>query len=95
VVYQSKSNKKTKSLIDKYVGGARTVCHKAAYIIRDGESNGDKLESSVNFAFSMMIYHNQKQAVQVIHEICEINKVSYNTKQISYKVKSTTKENNN
>jgi hypothetical protein len=25
VVYQSKSNKKTKSLIDKYVGGTRTA----------------------------------------------------------------------
>jgi hypothetical protein len=36
VVYQSKSNKKTKSLIDKYVGGAKDrFAIKAAYIIRD------------------------------------------------------------
>ncbi|MDI6047796.1 hypothetical protein [Flavobacterium yafengii] len=36
VVYQSKNNKKTKSLIDKYVGGAKDrFAIKAAYIIRD------------------------------------------------------------
>lgn len=36
VVYQSKNNKKTKSLIDKYVGGAKDrFSIKAAYIIRD------------------------------------------------------------
>lgn len=36
VVYQSKNNKKTKSLIDKYVSGERNrYAIKAAYIIRD------------------------------------------------------------
>ena len=36
VIYQSKQNKKTEKLIDKYVGGARDrYSIKAAYIIRD------------------------------------------------------------
>jgi hypothetical protein len=36
VVYQSKNNKKTTSLIDKYIGGAKDrFAVKAAYIIRD------------------------------------------------------------
>lgn len=54
VVYQSKNNKKTKSLIDKYVGGAKDrFSIKAAYIIRDtvkvtGTNSGI---SPVSFAF--------------------------------------------
>jgi hypothetical protein len=48
-----KSNKKTKSLIDKCRYQKDRFAIKAAYIIRDTvESNGDKLGiPSVNFAF--------------------------------------------
>ena len=54
VIYQSKNNKKTKSLIDKFVGGAKDrFSIKAAYIIRDtvkvtGTNSGI---SPINFAF--------------------------------------------
>jgi hypothetical protein len=36
IIYQSKSNKKTKSLVERYVNGNRdSITNKAAYIIRD------------------------------------------------------------
>ena len=83
VVYQSKSNKKTKSLIDKFVGGAKDrFAIKAAYIIRDtvkvtGTNSGIP---PVNFAF----FYDDEQNPKVggtghTMEVCEINKVPYLT----------------
>ena len=83
VVYQSKSNKKTKSLIDKYVGGAKDrFAIKAAYIIRDtvkvtGTNSGIP---PVNFAF----FYDDEQNPRTggtghTMEVCDINKVPYLT----------------
>jgi hypothetical protein len=83
VVYQSKSNKKTKSLIDKYVGGAKDrFTIKAAYIIRDtvkvtGTNSGIP---PVNFAF----FYDNLDSPKIggtghTMEVCEINKVPYLT----------------
>ena len=83
VVYQWKSNKKTKSLIDKYVGGAKDrFAIKAAYIIRDtvkvtGTNSGI---SPINSAF----FYDDEQNPKVggaghTMEVCEINKVPYLT----------------
>lgn len=83
VVYQSKNNKKTKSLIDKYVAGAKDrFSIKAAYIIRDtvkvaGTKSGIP---SIDFAF----FYDDEQKPKTggtghTMEICEINKVPYFT----------------
>ena len=79
VVYQSKNNKKTKSLIDKYVGGAKDrFSIKAAYIIRDtvkvtGTNSGIP---STTFAFFYDDFDNPKTGgTGHTMEICEINKV--------------------
>ncbi|MGK0254418.1 MAG: hypothetical protein ACI9OE_001919 [Mariniflexile sp.] len=83
VVYHSKSNKKTKSLIDKYVGGAKDrFAIKAAYIIRDtvkvtGTNSGIP---PVNFAFFYDDELNPKTGgTGHTMEVCEINKVPYLT----------------
>lgn len=83
VIYQSKKNKKTKSLIDKYVDGATDrFAIKAAYIIRDtvkvtGTKSGIP---PINFAF---FYDNEQKpktgGTGHTMEICEINKVPYFT----------------
>lgn len=83
VVYQSKNNKKTKSLIDKYVAGAKDrFAIKAAYIIRDtvkvtGTKSGIR---PINFAF---FYDDEKKpktgGTGHTMEVCEINKVPYFT----------------
>lgn len=83
VVYQSKSNKKTKSLIDKYVGGAKDrFAIKAAYIIRDtvkvtGTNSGIP---PINFAF----FYDDEQNPKVggtghTMVVCDSNKVPYLT----------------
>lgn len=83
VVYQSKNNKKTKSLIDKYVAGAKDrFSIKAAYIIRDtvkvtGTKSGIP---PINFAF----FHDDEQKPKTggtghTMDICEKNKVPYFT----------------
>lgn len=83
VVYQSKNNKKTKSLIDKYVAGAKDrFSIKAAYIIRDtvkvkGTNSGIP---PVNFAFFYDDEENPKAGgTGHTMEICDINKVQYLT----------------
>lgn len=83
VVYQSKNNKKTKSLIDKYVAGAKDrFSIKAAYIIRDtvkvkGTNSGIP---PVNFAFFYDDEENPKVGgTGHTMEICDINKVQYLT----------------
>lgn len=83
VVYQSKSNKKTKSLIDKYVAGAKDrFAIKAAYIIRDtvkvtGTNSGIP---PINFAFFYDDELNPKTGgTGHTMEVCEINKVPYLT----------------
>lgn len=83
VIYRSKNNKKTKSLIDKYVAGAKDrFSIKAAYIIRDtvkviGTKSGI---NPINFAF----FYDDEQKPKTggtghTMEICDINKVSYFT----------------
>ncbi|MGO4820585.1 MULTISPECIES: hypothetical protein [unclassified Flavobacterium] len=83
VVYQSKNNKKTKSLIDKFVGGGKNrFAIKAAYIIRDtvkvtGTNSGIP---PVNFAF----FYDDEQNPRTggtghTMEVCDINKVPYLT----------------
>lgn len=83
VIYQSKNNKKTKSLIDKYVNGTRDrFAIKAAYIIRDtvnvtGTNSGIP---PVNFAFFYDDELNPKTGgTGHTMEVCEINKVPYLT----------------
>jgi hypothetical protein len=83
VIYQSKNNKKTKSLIDKYVDGARDrFAIKAAYIIRDtvkvtGTNSGIP---PVNFAFFYDDELNPKTGgTGHTMKVCEINKVPYLT----------------
>lgn len=83
VVYQSKNNKKTKSLIDKYVGGAKDrFSIKAAYIIRDtvkvtGTNSGI---SPVSFAFFTMILIIRKTGgTGHTMDVCSMNKVPYLT----------------
>lgn len=83
VVNQSKRNKKTKLLIDKYVGGAKDrFSIKAAYIIRDtvkvtGTKSGIP---PIDFAF---FYDDEEKpktgGTGHTMEICEINKVPYFT----------------
>lgn len=83
VIYQSKNNKKTKSLIDKYVAGAKDrFSIKAAYIIRDTvKVIGTKSSiNPINFAF----FYDDEQKPKTggtghTMEICDINKVSYFT----------------
>jgi hypothetical protein len=83
IVYQSKNNKKTKSLIDKYVGGAKDrFSIKAAYIIRDtvkvtGTNSGIP---SANFAFFYDDLENPKTGgTGHTMEVCDVNKVPYLT----------------
>ncbi len=83
VVYQSKSNKKTKALIDKYVGGAKDrFAIKAAYIIRDtvkvtGTKSGIL---PATFAFFYDDVDNPKKGgTGHTMEICDLNNVPYCT----------------
>ena len=83
VVYQSKSNKKTKALIDKYVGGAKDrFAIKAAYIIRDtvkvtGTKSGIL---PATFAFFFDDVDNPKKGgTGHTMEICDLNNVPYCT----------------
>lgn len=83
VVYQSKNNNKTKSLIDKYVAGAKDrFAIKAAYIIRDtvkvtGTKSGIP---AVNFAFFYDDEQNPKTGgTGHTMRICDINNVPYLT----------------
>jgi hypothetical protein len=83
VVYQSKNNKKTKSLIDKYVDGAKDrFSIKAAYIIRDtvkvtGTKSGIP---PINFAFFYDDEQNPKSGgTGHTMNICEMNNVPYTT----------------
>lgn len=83
VVYQSKNNKKTKSLIDKYVGGAKDrFSIKAAYIIRDtikvtGTKSGIP---PATFAFFYDDLENPKiGGTGHTMSICDENNVSYLT----------------
>ena len=86
VVYQSKNNKKTKSLIDIYVAGAKDrFAIKAAYIIRDtvkvtGTNSGIP---AVNFAFFYDDEQNPKTGgTGHTMNVCEINKVPYLTQSV-------------
>ncbi|MFV5701195.1 hypothetical protein ACM55F_04915 [Flavobacterium sp. XS2P12] len=85
VVYQSKSNKKTKSLIDKYVGGVKDrFSIKAAYIIRDtvkvtGTNSG---VPPANFAFFYDDLVNPKTGgTGHTMDVCDMNKVPYLTQE--------------
>lgn len=86
VVYQSKNNKKTKSLIDKYVGGAKDrFSIKAAYIIRDtvkvtGTQSG---VAPITFAFFYDDEQNPKKGgTGHTMNICKINNVPYLTQDV-------------
>ncbi len=83
VIYQSKNNKKTKSLIDKYVGGAKDrFSIKAAYIIRDTikVKGTNSVIPPINFAFFYDDEQNPKTGgTGHTMEICDINKVPYLT----------------
>lgn len=86
VIYQSKNNKKTKSLIDKYVGGAKDrFSIKAAYIIRDtvkvtGTQSG---VAPITFAFFYDDEQNPKKGgTGHTINICEINNVPYLTQDV-------------
>jgi len=83
VIYQSKNNKKTKSLIDKYVDGAKDrFSIKAAYIIRDtikvtGTNSGIP---PINIAFFYDDEQNPKTGgTGHTMQVCEINRVPYFT----------------
>lgn len=83
VVYQSKNNKKTKSLIDKYVSGAKDrFSIKAAYIIRDtvkvtGTKSGI---SPTTFSFFYDDLDNPKTGgTGHTMDVCDINNVPYLT----------------
>lgn len=83
VVYQSKNNKKTKLLIDKYVNGAKDrFSIKAAYIIRDtvkvtGTNSGIP---PANFAFFYDDLNNPKTGgTGHTMNVCDMNKVPYLT----------------
>lgn len=83
IVYQSKNNKKTKTLIDKYVGGAKDrFSIKAAYIIRDtikvtGTNSGIP---PTTFAFFYDDLENPKTGgTGHTMSICDINNVPYLT----------------
>jgi hypothetical protein len=85
VIYQSKNNKKTKSLIDKYVGGAKDrFSIKAAYIIRDtvkvtGTNSGIP---PTTFAFFYDDLDNPKAGgTGHTMEVCDMNKVLYLTQE--------------
>ena len=83
VVYQSKNNKKTKSLIDKYVGGAKDrFAIKAAYIIRDTIKVTGTISGIPPIDFAL--FYDDKQKPKTggtghTMEICDINKVPYLT----------------
>jgi hypothetical protein len=85
VIYQSKNNNKTKSLIDKYVGGAKDrFSIKAAYIIRDtvkvtGTNSGIP---PTTFAFFYDDLDNPKAGgTGHTMEVCDMNKVLYLTQE--------------
>lgn len=86
IIYQSKSNKKTKSLIDKYVGGSKDrFAIKAAYIIRDtvkviGTNSGIP---PINFAFFYDDFNNPKTGgTGHTMTVCEMNNIPYLTQEI-------------
>jgi hypothetical protein len=86
IIYQSKSNKKTKSLIDKYVDGSKDrFAIKAAYIIRDtvkviGTNSGIP---PINFAFFYDDFDNPRTGgTGHTMTICEINNIPYLTQEI-------------
>jgi hypothetical protein len=85
IIYESKSNKKTKSLIDKYVGGSRDrFSIKAAYIIRDtikviGTKSG---VSPIDFAFFYDDFENPKTGgTGHTMTVCEMNNIPYLTQE--------------
>ena len=86
IIYQSKSNKKTKSLIDKYVDGSKDrFAIKAAYIIRDtvkviGTNSGIP---PINFAFFYDDFDNPKTGgTGHTMTVCEMNNIPYLTQEI-------------
>jgi hypothetical protein len=86
IIYESKSNKKTKSLIDKYVGGSRDrFSIKAAYIIRDtikviGTKSGI---SPIDFAFFYDDFENPKTGgTGHTMTVCEMNNIPYLTQEV-------------
>lgn len=86
IIYQSKSNKKTKSLIDKYVGGSKDrFSIKAAYIIRDtvkviGTNSGIP---PIHFAFFYDDFDNPKTGgTGHTMTVCEMNNIPYLTQEI-------------
>jgi predicted ribosome quality control (RQC) complex YloA/Tae2 family protein len=86
IIYESKSNKKTKSLIDKYVGGSRDrFSIKAAYIIRDtikviGTKSG---VSPIDFAFFYDDFENPKTGgTGHTMTVCEMNNIPYLTQEV-------------
>lgn len=83
VVYQSKNNKKTKFLIDKYVDGAKDrFAIKAAYIIRDTVKVTGTKSGIPPIDFALFYDDEQKPktgGTGHTMEICEINNVDYLT----------------
>ena len=86
IIYESKSNKKTKSLIDKYIGGSRDrFSIKAAYIIRDtikviGTKSG---VSPIDFAFFYDDFENPKTGgTGHTMTVCEMNNIPYLTQEV-------------
>lgn len=81
VVYQSKNNKKTKSLIDKYVGSAKDrFSIKAACIIRNTvKVTGTNSEMQpATFAFFYIDLRNPKTGgTSHTMEICDMNNIPY------------------
>jgi hypothetical protein len=85
IIYQSKANKKTEKLIDKYVGGARDqFALKAAYIIRDTvKVIGTKTIPPASFAFFYDDLKNPKTGgTGHTMDICEKNLVPYFTQKV-------------
>jgi hypothetical protein len=85
IVYQSKNNKKTKALIDKFVGGAKDrFSIKAAYIIRDtvkvtGTKSGIP---PATFAFFYDdLNHPKTGGTGHTMDICNLNNVPYLTQE--------------
>lgn len=85
VVYQSKNNKKTQHLVDKYVAGSRDrFSLKAAYIIRDTvKVTGTSEILPATFAFFYDDLENPKQGgTGHTIEVCEMNNVPYFTQNV-------------
>lgn len=86
IIYESKNNKKTKSLIDKYIGGSRDrFSIKAAYIIRDtvkviGTKSG---VLPIRFAFFYDDFDNPKTGgTGHTMTVCEMNNIPYLTQDV-------------